>query len=36
MCQWPACKITDARAQIDASRILDAAARSTDPWPRKP
>jgi hypothetical protein len=36
MCQWPACEITDARAQIDASRILDAAARSTDPWPRDP
>ena len=32
-CQWPAVEIRDAQAQIDASRILDAAARSIDPWP---
>ena len=35
-CRWPACRIDNARAHIDASRILDAAARSIDPWPGDP
>lgn len=32
-CQWPAYGIVDARAQIDAQRIRDAASRSVDLWP---
>jgi hypothetical protein len=32
-CQWPACEIENAQAQIDGHRIRDAAARSIDPWP---
>jgi hypothetical protein len=32
-CHWPACGIEDARAQIDAQRIRDAASRSVDLWP---
>jgi hypothetical protein len=32
-CHWPACGIEDARAQIDAQRICDAASRSVDLWP---
>jgi hypothetical protein len=33
VCQWLACGIEDARAQIDAQRIRDAASRSVDLWP---
>jgi hypothetical protein len=32
-CQWLAYEIQGARAQIDAQRIRDAAARSIYPWP---
>jgi hypothetical protein len=33
VCQWPACRIQQARAQIDGQRIRDAAARSIHLWP---
>jgi hypothetical protein len=36
VCHWPACGIEDARAQIDAQRIHDAASRSIDLWPGDP
>jgi hypothetical protein len=31
--RWAACGIEDARAQIDAQRIRDAASRSVELWP---
>jgi hypothetical protein len=33
VCHWLACGIEDARVQIDAQRIRDAASRSIDLWP---
>jgi len=33
VCEWPAFRIDESRADIDAQLILDAAARATQIWP---
>jgi hypothetical protein len=33
VCEWPALGLTEARVEIDAQLILDAAARSVQIWP---